>query len=82
MTDDKKQQLDDTQEVTKLLSSLPPAPDAWIQAAKEIPQTKRDLDDFDRKVEEIIALTTAKASFREACIADLEGSASCRRLRT
>ncbi len=72
MTNDKKRQLDDTQEVARLLGSLPPAPDAWVEAAKEIPKTNRDLDDVERQIEEIVALTTAKASFREACIADLE----------
>lgn len=72
MTNDRKRQLDDTQEVARLLGSLPTAPDAWVEAAKEIPRTQRDLGDFERQTEEIIALTTAKTSFREACIADLE----------
>lgn len=72
MTNAKKQQLEETREVARLLGALPSAPAAWIEAAKEIPRTKRDLDEFDRRVEEIVALTAAKASFREACIADLE----------
>lgn len=53
--------------LARLLAKLPPAPEAWIEAAALIPQTRRD-------AEQIVALAEADREFREAAIADLEGA--------
>jgi hypothetical protein len=55
----------DEERVAKLLSLLTPAPDAWVQAAQELPRARRGLD-------EIVALAQADQSFRDAVLADLE----------
>ena len=44
---------------------LRPAPEGWVQAAKELPEARRSLD-------EIVARAEADLRFREALIADLE----------
>ena len=43
------------------------APEAWVRAAQELPQARRELD-------EIVARAEADAGFREALIADLESA--------
>jgi hypothetical protein len=48
-----------------LLRTLPAPPDAWVQAAQEIPLARRGLDDIVERAE-------ADREFREALIADLE----------
>ena len=53
----------------KLLGVLPPAPAAWVQAAKELPTARRELD-------EIVELAHADAAFRTRLIADLEAALS------
>jgi hypothetical protein len=55
----------DEERVAKLLRVLPPAPQAWVQAAQELPRARRELD-------EIVALAQTDQSFRDAVIADLE----------
>lgn len=53
--------------LAQLLSALPTAPAAWVQAAKELPQARRQLD-------EIVELARADAEFRVQLIADLESA--------
>jgi hypothetical protein len=55
----------DEERIARLLKALPPAPEAWVQAAQELPRSRRELD-------EIVARAEADARFREALIADLE----------
>jgi hypothetical protein len=50
-----------------LIAALPPAPEAWVQAAQELPVTRRDLD-------EIVARAEADERFRKALVADLEAA--------
>ncbi len=55
----------DEETLAALLRELPPAPQAWVQAAKELPLLR---DRFD----EIIARAEADVAVRDALIADLE----------
>jgi hypothetical protein len=50
-----------------LLSALPPAPQAWVLAAQQLPTARAELD-------EIVARAEADADFRRALIADLESA--------
>jgi hypothetical protein len=50
-----------------LLRALPAPPDAWVQAAQEIPLARRGLDDIVERAE-------ADREFRKALIADLEAA--------
>jgi hypothetical protein len=59
-------QLDET-ELGDLLGLLPPAPSAWVEAAKQRPGIERGL-------EQILVLAEADAEFRQALIEDLEGA--------
>jgi len=58
---------DDIERLAELLRSLPPAPAAWVRAAKELPQTRKELD-------EIVVRAEQDAEFRRALFADLESS--------
>jgi len=51
--------------LAELLRTLPPAPEAWVRAAQELPRARRELD-------EIVARAEADIEFRKALIADLE----------
>jgi hypothetical protein len=51
--------------IAELIRRLPPAPEAWVQAAQELPFARAQLDDIVRRAE-------ADAEFRRALIADLE----------
>ena len=53
--------------LARLIRALPPAPQAWVRAAQELPFARRGLD-------EIVARAEADAAFRERLIADLEGA--------
>ena len=55
----------DEEHLAELLGSLPPAPAAWVAAAKALPFERAQLDD-------IVALAEADQAFREALLADLE----------
>ena len=55
----------DEERLAELLRGLPPAPDAWVKAAQELPSARRSLD-------EIVERARADAEFRRALIADLE----------
>jgi hypothetical protein len=53
--------------LAELLRALPPAPEAWVRAAQELPSARRTLD-------EIVARAEADARFRQALLADLEAT--------
>jgi hypothetical protein len=55
----------DEQRLAELIRALPPAPEAWVQAAQELPFARAQLDD-------IVARAEADAEFRRALFADLE----------
>ena len=55
----------DEDRLAQLISALPPAPEAWVRAAQELP--------FAR-VDEIVARAETDAEFRGALIADLEAT--------
>jgi hypothetical protein len=57
----------DEDRLADLIAALPPAPEGWVQAAKELPYARRDLDT-------IVARAEADAAFRQALIADLEAT--------
>jgi len=57
----------DEQRLAKLIGALPPAPEAWVRAAQELPFARGQMD-------EIVARAEADAAFRERLIADLEGA--------
>jgi hypothetical protein len=50
-----------------LIRSLPPAPEAWVRAAQELPRARREFID-------IVARAEADLEFRSALIADLEAA--------
>jgi hypothetical protein len=53
----------DEKRLGELLSSLPPAPEAWVQAAKDLPLLSRGLG-------EILERATADADYRRRVVAD------------
>jgi type VI protein secretion system component VasF len=55
----------DEQKIAELIRALPPAPEAWVQAAQELPLVRHQLDD-------IVARAEADLEFRRALIEDLE----------
>jgi hypothetical protein len=57
----------DEERIAELLGALPPAPEAWVRAAQELPGARRELD-------EIVARAEADIAFRKALIADLEAA--------
>jgi hypothetical protein len=57
----------DEERLAELIRALPPAPEAWVLAAQELPLARRGLD-------EIVARAEADAEFRAALIADLEAA--------
>jgi hypothetical protein len=63
------------EEIASLLAELPPAPEAWVAAARELPRTRRELADVIGRIE-------ADEEFRGRVLADIEvalGPASDRR---
>jgi hypothetical protein len=57
----------DEERVAQLLSMLPPAPAAWVQAAQELPRARREIN-------EIAARFEADEEFRAAVNANLEAA--------
>jgi hypothetical protein len=57
----------DEERVAELLRTLPPAPEAWVRAAQELPRARRE-------IEEIAARVEADEQFRAAVTADLEAA--------
>jgi type VI protein secretion system component VasF len=53
--------------LAELIGALPPAPQAWVQAAQELPLARTE-------IAEIVARAEADAEFRQALIADLEAT--------
>ena len=57
----------DEERVAELLRTLPPAPEAWVKAAQELPRARAE-------IEEIAARFEADKEFRAAMTADLEAA--------
>jgi hypothetical protein len=57
----------DEERLARLIRALPPAPEAWVRAAQELPFVRSGLD-------EIVARAEADAEFRARLISDLEGA--------
>jgi hypothetical protein len=57
----------DEEALGRLIAALPPAPEAWVEAAASLPQTRQD-------AERIVALVEEDQEFRAAAIADLEAA--------
>ncbi len=57
----------DEERVAELLRTLPPAPEAWVKAAQELPRARREIDQIAARVE-------ADKDFRAAVNADLEAA--------
>jgi hypothetical protein len=57
----------DIERLSRLIGTLPPAPAAWVRAARELPRARRELDNIVERAE-------SDAEFRRALIADLEGA--------
>jgi hypothetical protein len=57
----------DIERLSRLIGILPPAPEAWVRAAQELPAARREL-------ETIVARAEADAEFRRALIGDLESA--------
>jgi hypothetical protein len=55
----------DEEQLGDLLSALPPAPEAWMKAAKQVPQTRQRLD-------EIVERAEADEEYRRQVVADPE----------
>jgi len=55
----------DEERLAELIALLPPAPEAWVEAAQQLPRVERG-------VEQILALSEADAEFRRALTEDLE----------
>jgi hypothetical protein len=55
----------DEHRLAELIKTLPPAPQAWVEAAQELPLARATLDD-------IVARAETDIAFRDALVADLE----------
>ena len=55
----------DEEKLAELLRALPPAPEAWVKAAQELPPIRARLD-------ELVARAEADLRYREQLVADLE----------
>jgi hypothetical protein len=57
----------DEERIGELLRFLPEPPQAWVQAAQELPQARVEID-------EIVARAEQDADFRARLVADLEAA--------
>jgi hypothetical protein len=57
----------DEERLAELLRRLPPPPQGWVEAAKELPRARRILDD-------IVTRAEADLEYRRAVLADLEAA--------
>ena len=57
----------DEERLARLIGMLPPAPEAWVRAAQELPAARRGLD-------QLVARAEADAAFRATVLADLESA--------
>jgi len=55
------------EQLAELLELLPPAPEAWVRAAQELPLVRRRFD-------ELVGRALADRTFREQVTADLEAA--------
>jgi hypothetical protein len=55
------------QQLSALIAALPPAPQAWVEAAQQLPLARKSFD-------EIVARAEADAAFQRALVADLESA--------
>ena len=53
------------EQIARLLRLLPPAPEAWVRAAQQLPAARLALDD-------LVARAERDADFRSRLLADLE----------
>ncbi len=51
--------------LAQLIAALPPAPEAWVRAAQELPLARLGLDDIVRRAEQ-------DAEYRQRLVSDLE----------
>ena len=57
----------DEERLARLIRALPPAPEAWVRSAQELPFVRAELD-------EIVARAEADAEFRARLVADLDAA--------
>ena len=57
----------DEERLARLIRALPPAPEAWVRAAQELPFARPQFD-------EIVARAEADLEFRQRLVADLEAA--------
>ena len=57
----------DIEGLARLIGMLPPAPEAWVRAAQELPPARSGLDEIVRRAHE-------DAAFRAQVLADLEAA--------
>jgi hypothetical protein len=57
----------DEHRIAELIAVLPPAPEAWVRAAQELPLVRRGLDDIVERCREDLA-------YRKRVLADLEAA--------
>lgn len=57
----------DEERIAALLGELPPAPEGWVQAAKELPRVRAGLD-------ALVSRAELDAAFRDALVRDLESA--------
>jgi len=57
----------DEERLARLIRALPPAPEAWVRSAQELPVVRAELD-------EIVARAEADVAFRARLVADLEAA--------
>lgn len=57
----------DEERLARLIHALPPAPEAWVRAAQELPFARSGLD-------EIVARAEADVEFRRRLVADLDAA--------
>ena len=57
----------DEERIGELLRLLPEPPQAWVQAAQELPQARAEID-------QIVARAEQDAEFRSRLVADLEAA--------
>ncbi len=57
----------DEERIARLIRAMPPAPEAWVRAAQELPLARVELD-------EIVARAEADAEFQRRLVADLEAA--------
>jgi len=55
------------EDVAEILELLPPAPEAWVRAAQELPLVRRRMDD-------LVARALADEAYRRRVTADLEAA--------